>query len=431
MKQFLSVLRFELNGYFKSKVYVVMTVLFAVVLMLVLSYPNIKTLFARPEEPVADIAITQVEQLTADATSDEDVIAVVNPNGVLSDAGLVLLSNAMYVPMHLTTDDVQTVRDAVQNGDYAGAVVMEDQGTATYIARNLALGDNTVSMLYEALTEAVRYETLSALELSEAEAQEILHPAVNVHVENLGVSQTDTFFYTYILLMALYMAIVIYGQLVASSVATEKSSRTMELLITSTRPNSLLFGKIIAAGLSGLIQMAAIFGSAVLFYHLNASAWAGNEIIASIFNMPLPIVGYVLLFFLLGFFLYAFMYGAIGSLVSRVEDVSASIMPVMMCFVAAFVVVITAVSSGNADSPLMIVCSYIPLTSPMAMFARVAMSSPAWYEIVISVALLLATTVGIGFLSAAIYRMGVLMYGKAPKPAELMKVVRMARTQRG
>ena len=114
----------------------------------------------------------------------------------------------------------------------------------------------------------------------------------------------------------------------------------------------------------------------------------------------------------LGFFLYAFMYGAIGSLVSRIEDVSASIMPVLMCFVAAFIIVITAVSSGNADSSLMIVCSYIPLTSPMAMFARIAMSTPAWYEIVISIALLVATTVGIGVLSAGIYRMGVLMYGK-------------------
>jgi ABC-2 type transport system permease protein len=204
----------------------------------------------------------------------------------------------------------------------------------------------------------------------------------------------------------------------------------MELLITSTRPNSLLFGKMIAAALSGLIQMSVLFGSAVLFYHLNASAWAGNAVIASIFNMPLPIVGYVLVFFLLGFFLYAFMYGAIGSLVSRVEDLSTSIMPVMMCFVAAFIVVLTAVSSGNADSALMVVCSFIPFTSPMAMFARIAMSAPAWYEIVISIAILIAATAGIGVLSASIYRMGVLMYGKPPKPAELIKVARMARTHK-
>lgn len=426
MKQFVSVLRFELNGYFKSKVYRIMTVVFVVVLMVGLSFPNIKTLLAKQDAVVESPPVTQVEQLTAQTTG-KDVIAIVNQSGTLSDEGLMLLADAMYGrTMRLTADDVSTVRNQVKNGDYAGAVIIESPQAMTYIARNLELGDTTVSALYSAMTDAVRYETLSALDIPRAEAMAILNPAVNINVDNLGVSQSDTFFYTYILLMALYMAIVIYGQIVASSVATEKGSRTMELLITSTRPNSLLFGKIIAAALSGLIQMGVIFGSAILFYHLNASAWAGNAIVASIFNMPLPVVGYVLVFFLLGFFLYAFMFGAIGSLVSRVEDVSASIMPVTLLIVAAFFVVITAITSGNADSTLMIVCSFIPFTAPMVMFARIAMSSPAWYEIVASIALLIATTAGIGVLSASIYRMGVLMYGKPPKPSELLKVVRMA-----
>ena len=427
MKQFMSVFRFELNGYFKSKVYLVMTALFAVVLMVVLSFPNIKTLFAGEQTPDVAAPITQVEQL-ADTETGKDVIAVLDQNHTFSSEGLVLLANAMGGrTLRLAEDDEATVRSQVQNGDYAGAVVVQDLQTFTYIARNLELGDNTVSMLYGAIADAARYERLIALAIPDAEAAEILNPDVSIALDNLGVSQSDTFFYTYIMLMALYMAIIIYGQLVATSVATEKGSRTMELLITSTSPNSLMFGKIIASGLAGLIQMAVLFGSGALFYHLNASAWAGNEIIASIFNMPLPIVGYVLLFFILGFFLFAFMFGAIGSLVSRVEDVSTSIMPVLMIFVIAFIMVITAVSSGNAESPLMIACSYIPFTAPMAMFARVAMSAPAWYEIVISVVLLIATTAGVGVLSASIYRMGVLMYGKPPKPAELLKVIRMAR----
>ncbi|MFH1879455.1 MAG: ABC transporter permease, partial [Bacillota bacterium] len=427
MKQFLSVLRFELNGYFKSKVYLVMTALFVAVFMVVLSFPNIKAMFASQEQPVVSAPVTQADQLTAGAAG-KDVIAIVNENGALSDEGLVRLANAMYgKPLRLTTDDAAAVRGQVQNGEYAGAIVIGEPRTATYIARNLSLTDTTVSTLYGALTDAARYEALAALQITGAEAAAVLNPSVTVNVDNLGVSQTETFFYTYVMLMALYMAILIYGQIVATSVATEKGSRTMELLITSTRPNSLLFGKMIAAALSGLIQMGVIFGSAVLFYHLNASAWAGNAIIASIFNMPLPVVGYVLVFFLLGFFLYAFLYGAIGSLVSRVEDVSASIMPVMMIFVAAFLIVITAVSSGNADSTLMVVCSFIPFTAPMAMFARIAMSTPAWYEIILSISLLIVTTAGIGVLSASIYRMGVLMYGKPPRPSELIKVVRMAR----
>ncbi len=428
MKQFKSVLRFELGGYFKSKIYLVMTVLFVVVLMVVLSFPTIKTLFAKQDATVANMPVTQVEQLSAQAPG-KDVIAVLNQSGALSDQALLLFADSMYgKTLRLVTDNAAAIRDQVQSGMYLGAIIIQSPLDVSYIARNLELGDNTASQISAALTAAARYEALSTLNLPETQAAAILNPAVSVSVDNLGVSQSETFFYTYILLLALYMAIMLYGQIVATSIATEKGSRTMELLITSTRPNSLLFGKIIAAALSGLVQMGIIFGSAVLFYHLNASAWAGNAIVASIFNMPLPIVGYVLLFFLLGFSLYAFMYGAIGSLVSRVEDVSASIMPVMLIFVAGFIIVVSSLTSGNAESTLLKVCSFIPFTAPMAMFARVAMSSPAWYEIVISVVLLVATTVGTGMLSATIYRMGVLMYGKPPRPAELLRVLRTARS---
>lgn len=427
MKQFRSVFRFELAGFFKSRIYLAMTALFAVVLMVVLSFPNIKTLFGGDQAPVAQTPVSQVEQLAA-GSPDENAIAIVNANGVLSDEGLVMLVAEMGgKTMRLAEGDAAAVRREVESGAYAGAVIIESLENVTYIARSLELGDNTVSMLYGAFADAVRYEKLTALAISGAEAAAIVNPAVNVSVDNLGVSQEETFFYTYIMLMALYMAIMIFGQLVATSVATEKSSRTMELLITSASTNSLMFGKMIASGVAGLLQMTVLFGSGVLFYNLNASAWAGNAVIASIFNMPLPIVGYVLLFFLLGFFLYAFMFGAIGSLVSRVEDISASIMPVLMIFIFAFIAVITAMTSGNADGGLMVALSYIPFTAPMAMFVRVAMAAPAWYEVVISVALLIATTAGIGVLSAGIYRMGVLMYGKPPKPAELIKVVRLAR----
>jgi ABC-2 type transport system permease protein len=427
MKQFFAVLRFELNGYFKSKVYLVMTAIFVVIFMAVLSFPTIKAMFSGQEAPAAETPVSKAEQLAAQP-SGKDVIAIVNQNGALSDEGLVLLANAMNgKTLRLTADDAAAVRGQVQNGEYAGALIINGPQSATYIARNLELGDTTVSSLYTAMTDVARYEALSARDITQADALAILNPDVSISVDNLGVSQTETFFYTYILLMALYMAIVIYGQIVASSVATEKGTRTMELLITSSRPNSLLFGKIIAAALSGLVQMGAILGSAVLFYHLNASAWAGDATIASIFNMPLPVLLYVLVFFLLGFFLYAFMFGAIGSLVSRVEDVSASVLPVTLLIVVAFFVVITAITSGNADSTLMAICSYIPFTSPMVMFARIAMSDPAWYEIAASIALLIATTAGIGVLSAGIYRMGVLMYGKPPKASELLKVIGMAR----
>lgn len=188
----------------------------------------------------------------------------------------------------------------------------------------------------------------------------------------------------------------------------------------------VMFAVVIASCLTGLIQIVAVFGSALIFYNLNESSWKDNKVVDSIFNIPPELLGYMLVFFVLGFLIYAFMYGAVGSTVSRLEDVNVAIMPITMLFVIAFFVVVSAMSSGNADNTLMTVCSYIPFISPMAMFTRIAMSTVPWYEIAISIAILVGSTIGVGFLSAKIYRTGVLMYGTTPKVSTIIKAIRKA-----
>ncbi len=135
---------------------------------------------------------------------------------------------------------------------------------------------------------------------------------------------------------------------------------------------------------------------------------------------------YMLIFFLLGFFIYAFMYGAIGSTTSKLEDINTSVMPVTMLFIIAFIVVVFSLSSGTVDNTLLKVCSYIPFTSPIAMFTRIAMSTVSFYEIAISIAILIVSAVGIGIISAKIYRVGVLLYGTTPKIGTVLKLIRKA-----
>ena len=132
----------------------------------------------------------------------------------------------------------------------------------------------------------------------------------------------------------------------------------------------------------------------------------------------------MLIFFVLGFFIYAFLYGAIGSTASKLEDINTSVMPLTLLFVAAFVVVITAMFGGSVDSTLMKICSFVPFTSPIAMFTRIAMSTVPVYEIWISIGILLASVIGIGVLSAKIYRVGVLLYGTPPKIGAILKAVK-------
>ena len=146
-------------------------------------------------------------------------------------------------------------------------------------------------------------------------------------------------------------------------------------------------------------------------------------IIDSIFGIPLDLLLFMLLFFVLGFFIYAFMYGAVGSTVSKLEDINTAVMPITMLFIIAFIVVMVSMSSGNVDTPIMVICSFVPFTSPMAMFTRIAMSTVPIYQIVISVLLLIGSVVGVGVLSARIYRVGVLLYGTSPKISSVLKAV--------
>ena len=130
----------------------------------------------------------------------------------------------------------------------------------------------------------------------------------------------------------------------------------------------------------------------------------------------------MLIFFVLGFLIYAFLFGAIGSTATKL-DINTSTMPLMFLFIIAFMVVMFSMTSGEIDNILMKVCSFIPFTSPMAMFTRIAMSTVPWYEIVISISILVGSVIGVGVLSAKIYRVGVLLYGTTPKLGAIMKAV--------
>jgi ABC-2 type transport system permease protein len=224
------------------------------------------------------------------------------------------------------------------------------------------------------------------------------------------------------MIFALYMVILLYGQMVATNVATEKSSRAMEVLITSAKPTSMMFGKVLASCIAGFSQLVIVFGTAILLYNVNKDALS-NPIIASIFDIPIELFVYLIVFFILGFLIYAFLYGAIGSTASKLEDINTSVMPITFLFIIAFGVVMFSMGSGTFDNTAMLVCSYIPFTSPMAMFTRICMSTVAWYEIAASIAILVGSTVAIGIISAKIYRVGVLLYGTPPKLGALLKAV--------
>ena len=212
--------------------------------------------------------------------------------------------------------------------------------------------------------------------------------------------------------------------MIASNVATEKSSRAMELLVTSTNPISMMFGKVLASGFAGFFQLFAIFGSALLFFNINKKSFGDDSIIGLFLDIPTNIFVYMLTFFVLGFLIYAFLYGAIGSTASKLEDINTSVMPITFVFIIGFIVSFMSMSMGNMDNIALKICSYVPFTSPMAMFTRIALSTVPMYEIIISISILFVSVVLVAYLAAKIYRIGVLLYGTPPKLKYIIKAIR-------
>lgn len=410
MKQFMTVLGFEFGNYRKSKIFIGITVAVVLVIGILLSFPRITALLASKAPPEqAQTALAPLPVVNQSGLPDADVMQA-------------LASLVGYEPF-LASQNETELRSAVEDGEYQAALILEEPLSYVYIVKTMSLYDSGTMEIDEALLLMHRQGALTDLGMSEEEAQAVMSAPVRSRIEQTGKSQIDNFFYTYILIFLLYMAIMLYGQFVAMGVASEKGSRTMELLITSARPTALMFGKIIGAGLAGLAQMTAFIGSAFVFFNLNRTYWQDNAIIRSIFDMPLSIMLYCLLFFVLGYFIYAFLYGALGSLASRTEDINTSVMPVTFLFIALFFVVVFSMTSGSIDSGLMRFCSFFPFSSPMAMFVRIAMGEVALWEIVASVVILLASTAGLGILSARIYRIGVLLYGKPPRLHEIFRLL--------
>lgn len=438
MKQFWIIFKFEFSSYLKNKIFIGITILMVLLIAGALSFPRMKEMLnfdsgnienEYEEDAWLDSDLDENdldEYYAADLIliSDETISGESQDSLELGSDIVKNLSSLLMDKQIVSTDENQEqLTTMVEDGMCAAAIIIHSPTDYTYIVNDVSMYDSTEYIIEEVMLQNYQMETMVALGMTVEEASNVMNATITGEVITLGKNQMDNFFYTYILIFGLYMAILLYGQFVATSVATEKSSRAMELLITSARTDNLMFGKVLGAGAAGLLQIVAILGTSFLGYGLNQSYWAENFLIQSIFDMPFSILIYTIVFFILGFLIYSFLYGAVGSLASKVEDINTSVMPITFLFIIAFFIVITGMTSGNVDTGIMVFASYFPFTSPMAMFTRIAMGNVSFISIMISILILVISTAGIGILSAKIYRLGVLMYGKPPKITTIIKMI--------
>ncbi|HEX6923718.1 MAG TPA: ABC transporter permease [Bacillales bacterium] len=234
----------------------------------------------------------------------------------------------------------------------------------------------------------------------------------------------------YVLMFMLYLFVLFYGMMIAMEVATEKSSRTMEILVSSVSPVKQMLGKIFGVVLLGLTQIAflCLVGGGSLGFMGGFDKITQMFGMTNISGMPVSMVIYAVVFFILGYFLYATLFAMLGSLVDRVEEANQMLMPVTMMIIIAFFIAATGL--GNPSSTLITVTSFIPFFAPLTMFLRVGMIAVPWWQVAISIALLVATILLFIGVGSRVYRGGVLMYGKSTSWRNLKEAFALSKSEK-
>lgn len=427
LNNFWTVVSFSLRNRMRTKSFIVTTIIISVVLCIGINLPWFISRFSSDEPDrigfIENDAPAVTERLQAYYGSQEKPgIELVG----FPDAG---------------SDEAneEALKERVKNKEIEGYLVFETEGqpfpSVTYKSEKLMDTGRTSSL--SAALQAIKADIiLAGANLTEEQRAALAQPvqitAVQISaaegtgsIGDSGKSEEEqilAFILVYALIIVLFMGIMITGQMIATEITAEKSSRVMEILVTSVAPLTQMFGKIVGMFLVGITQIGiyiAVAAVNIMLPHNLEMLKTWNLDPSSLDPM---LYVYAVIFYLTGYFLYATMYAAIGSIVSRTEELGQAVMPMTMLSLVAFYIGVFGISTPNAG--FVEITSFIPFFTPFVMFMRIGLADPALWEVLLSLGILLATILALGWLSAKIYRTGVLMYGKRPSIKELRKAMK-------
>ncbi len=392
MKKFLNVLSFELTNYFKNKGYMITTILISAILIIGLSLPSLFDLSGLIPGLSKNNATVEENQGgdsgVIDSDSDEENVnyVIFDKSGLIADDNFELIKS--YFP-NANFEKVTSEEDAeklVKDGSAKAGFVVESAVKYYYLVENSNFADMSQMTFHSALAAINRKEYAEKEGIDYLELETIVNLPITSETTVLGKDGAGNFGYVYILVFVIYMMTILYGQLVAVSVTSEKSSRAIEVLVTSTSSTSLILGKVIAATLASVIQVGVMLSAGVVTYAINRDAW--NGMLDGVLKMPSDILLAFAFFGGVGYLFYCFIFGALGALVSKTEDISSSIGSITMIFVIVFFISMFGMM-GNADSLIVKIASFVPFSSSMTMLIRIAMGTVSTIEIIISFVYLL------------------------------------------
>lgn len=416
MKQFFTVLKFELGNYFHKKSFIISTIIISLVMIIGLSLPNFIDMSSIL--PIGNKGEAKVEDL---AEEDKTNFAIYDEKNIIPNKEeLKTYFPNSYWKVVKSKDELDKL---VENKDVEAGFNVKNPTEYDYVVQNTKFNDENKYIFDELLQKEYRKNKITSEGIDFNKVDTIYNTKIASNVEILGKDSANNYFYAYILIFVIYMMILMYGQLIAMGITAEKSNRAIEVLVTSTNTNNLIFGKVIAGAIASIIQVGVIMSSVLIAYKVNSKAW--NGILDNLFKIPPELIATFAIFGILGYLFYSFIFGALGALVSKTEDIGSSVGPIMMIFIVVFMISIFGLTNG--DSTLIKVCSYIPFASPMTMIVRVATGAVTSVEFIISALILIVSTVLAGIGGAKIYRMATLMYGN---PIKLKNALKWLKSER-
>ena len=301
------------------------------------------------------------------------------------------------------------------------------RGEAEFFSRNP--GDVlSLRTLQSVLNRAVREQRLVDANVDTKTREELFKP-VRVQAIKVGATGQErdsggSFALVFGIGFVMYLSILMYGQVVLGAVIEEKETRIAEILFSSVKPFTLMMGKLVGVSLVALTQLTiwGIAFSAFALYGVNVLASRGMK--ASIPSVPFSHYIYFVLFFLLGYFIYATIYALVGSMVTTAQEGGQLAMPIILILVVSFYLFFPV--SRSPDSPFAFWVSMIPFSAPVAMLVRIVTQTPPFWQIALSLVIGFGSVLVIMWIASRVYRVGMLMYGKRASIPEALRWARQA-----
>lgn len=385
----------------KTKSFLVTTILTALILVTLTNIPRIIDFFEKDGEA--------------------DQIAVIDESGQLfTSLEQQMQAGNTDVELVEFTGSVGEAEKEVEAGEFAGLLQlrMTDDNLPVASYKSMSMADSALaSEIGSALQQMKTIMASATLNLNQEQLAKLYEPVEferSALAENAKTEEelNQARGLVYVLLFIIYFSVIMYASMIATEVATEKSSRVMEILISSVSPIKQMFAKILGIGLLSLTQLAVFLLVGYFSVQRNIETMEGGFFEFFGFgNIPGETVAYAVIFFILGYFLYATLAAFLGSLVSRIEDVQQMITPMTLLVVAGFMIAMFGL--GQPEAPFITITSFIPFFTPMIMFLRVGMLNIPLWETGLAIAILAGTIILLAVFGARVYRGGVLMYGKS------------------